>query len=364
MLICAAGSPKVISTGDTRVLEVLNAFSTPKTFPTVCAELERFDRGFLLQTVLALWQIDFLAESYATDASFEGDAGGVQSVGDEQAELLSERAGEFSRTVAHLARKVGCDLGGFGRSLFRTQGVDADGAGIIENLLGAAAILKDVARGLEARRGPYLREQLERLPVGLGAGGYKLNVGSGSRPLEGWVNMGLPPADICLHLGWPLPFEDETVSHVYLAHVLEHLYYPKEAAALLLEIHRVMKPGARLRVVVPDIEKLMRAYASGDEGFFERRRELWPSEADCQTPLEQLLKYAGAGVKPRNLWGHKFGYDFETLRLLLERAGFREAVKADYMESVSDALRVDDFSHAAGHKHGEVYYSLFVEAVK
>jgi hypothetical protein len=56
-----------------------------------------------------------------------------------------------------------------------------------------------------------------------------------------------------------LPFEDASVEACYASHVIEHL--PRQAAGgLLEECQRVLRPRGTLRVVVPDLEGVTRAY--------------------------------------------------------------------------------------------------------
>jgi len=52
----------------------------------------------------------------------------------------------------------------------------------------------------------------------------------------------------------PLPYATDSVSAVYSSHMLEHLYYD-QALALLKECHRVLRPGAVLRLALPDAEQ-------------------------------------------------------------------------------------------------------------
>jgi len=56
-----------------------------------------------------------------------------------------------------------------------------------------------------------------------------------------------------------LPFRDESFDVVYHSHLLEHLPHA-EALPFLRECHRVSKPGAIVRVVVPDLEAIARLY--------------------------------------------------------------------------------------------------------
>jgi SAM-dependent methyltransferase len=56
-----------------------------------------------------------------------------------------------------------------------------------------------------------------------------------------------------------LEFPDETFEVVYTSHFVEHI--PKEKLDFILsECHRVLKPNGILRIVVPDLEEIVREY--------------------------------------------------------------------------------------------------------
>ena len=90
----------------------------------------------------------------------------------------------------------------------------------------------------------------------------RLHLGSGTQNLEGWIGVDLDPHD-----GWEgaispdvtgdiraLPFEDECADDVMMKHVLEHIELSEQLTALN-EAWRVLKPGGRLMVIGPDVEK-------------------------------------------------------------------------------------------------------------
>lgn len=89
----------------------------------------------------------------------------------------------------------------------------------------------------------------------------KLNLGCGSRVIRGWTNLDFEsgPGVTAHDLRKPLPFPDGRFQFVYHSHVLEHLDR-EDARRLLTECNRVLKPGAILRVVVPDLEAKARLY--------------------------------------------------------------------------------------------------------
>src|SRR5713101_878977 len=71
----------------------------------------------------------------------------------------------------------------------------------------------------------------------------------------------LPSNIICHNLAHGIPFLTESVDAVYHSHFLEHLDRGA-ARQFLLEVKRVLRPGGIQRIVVPDLEKLCRAYVA------------------------------------------------------------------------------------------------------
>lgn len=91
-----------------------------------------------------------------------------------------------------------------------------------------------------------------------------VNVGCGRQAHPAWCNLDLTacaPGVIEHDLRQGLPFDDNACDAVYHSHVLEHLR-PEEAARLLAECFRVLKPGGTLRIAVPDLEGIARQYLS------------------------------------------------------------------------------------------------------
>jgi SAM-dependent methyltransferase len=75
--------------------------------------------------------------------------------------------------------------------------------------------------------------------------GLTLNLGAGSKHIEGAVALDLPEWDADTD---PIPYEDGTVSNIYALHFLEHV---QEPVALLQECQRVLCSRGRLNIVVP-----------------------------------------------------------------------------------------------------------------
>jgi len=87
----------------------------------------------------------------------------------------------------------------------------------------------------------------------------RLNIGGGKTDLPGFVNV-----DRCNgQEAYPLTYGDGSVDEVRASHVLEHFSHT-QTLAVLTEWARVLKPGGLMRVAVPDFDKVIEAFRSGD----------------------------------------------------------------------------------------------------
>lgn len=164
----------------------------------------------------------------------------------------------------------------------------------------------------------------------------RLHLGCGSRMLDGWLNTDLEPRlhqSVFLDAGRSLPFPDETFHHVYSEHMIEHLDHP-DACRLLADLARVMRPGGRIRVATPDLDRLL--------GLFVPRHE-WTDDQARYVAL--IAERHVPGVDPQTAspvfvlnnnvreWGHRFLFDETTLRAALADAGFTEITRHGLQDS-------------------------------
>lgn len=184
--------------------------------------------------------------------------------------------------------------------------------------------------------------------------GLSVNIGSGGKGLEGWVNIeGLPAADsvLTLDVRRPLPLADGSAVRVLAEHIMEHLDFRSDALALAREAHRVLAPGGVFRVVVPDCERYIRAYVARDQtAFADLGWDIDQPADDIFTPMHIVNhQFHQEGE-------HLFGYDFETMMLLLQKAGFSRVERMSFGQSLDPDLAIDQPNHAP--------YSLYVDAVR
>lgn len=208
------------------------------------------------------------------------------------------------------------------------------------------ALARRLLRG-PAAANPRLRRSLEELVrewrlaaatrggarafAALGAArGLKLHLGCGGDLRPGWINVDAslaPPAPVPgavyinhdLRGGLPLP--DGSASLVYSSHFFEHLE-ADSGLGLMRECHRVLAPGGRFRIALPDLRRAFRAYLERDHGYFDliEGTRLVPGLEPHQRTLVDFVNY---GVYQYG--EHKVIYDEEKLVALLTEIGFRAA---------------------------------------
>ena len=81
----------------------------------------------------------------------------------------------------------------------------------------------------------------------------KLNLGCGTKPLEGYINHDIQKynseVDITFDLEKPLyPFKDNELDEIYSHHVFEHV---RNFIPMVKECYRILKPNGKLIISVP-----------------------------------------------------------------------------------------------------------------
>ena len=131
-----------------------------------------------------------------------------------------------------------------------------------------------------------------------------------------------------------LPLPDASCAALYCSHVLEHLALD-ELHAALAESYRLLQPGGRFRLVVPDLEAEIERYRGDDS-----------AEA---APTLMARTELGWTSRPRGITGvlrewlgnsrHRWMWDYRSLAAELERTGFREIRRARLGDSEEPRYR-------------------------
>ena len=131
----------------------------------------------------------------------------------------------------------------------------------------------------------------------------RLNIGCGQRFCPDWTNIDYVGRDgVLAHdLLKGLPFPDESFDVVYHSHVLEHISKP-DAVSFIRECYRVLKPNGTLRVVIPDLELLVRNYLGKlEEVRLGSEKEYVNYEWTVIHLLDQLVRANSGGEMARFL---------------------------------------------------------------
>jgi len=99
-----------------------------------------------------------------------------------------------------------------------------------------------------------------------------LNVGGTARK-PGWKVLNIQPGDCVDYVGDVRDlsqFADGSWDVVYASHTLEHLGYQRQLPAAITGIHRILRPGGKLFVSVPDMDTLCRLFVHEDASVKDR----------------------------------------------------------------------------------------------
>lgn len=166
-----------------------------------------------------------------------------------------------------------------------------------------------------------------------GRHGLAMHLGCGNNIKEGWVNIDLhASADLTLDARERLPFADNTFSIIYSEHFYEHLGYPRDITHLLSECYRVLEPGGVHSFGVPDGEMVLRHYTTNEYADHAAAQLRWNPNW-CRTQMDHVnycLRQNGE---------HRWYYDEETIRLLLESVGFAAIHRREFDPSLDQEWR-------------------------
>ena len=162
-----------------------------------------------------------------------------------------------------------------------------------------------------------------------------LNLGCGSNKIEDWINADFFGSikfwkkydnnpEWMLDLRYPLNCDNNVWDGVFTEHTLEHLY-PVQVLNLLKELNRTMKPGAWIRITVPDLKKFVSYYCAKEvhENFLR-----WSTGCESIRSLTQN-------------YGHRSVWDSELLARFLQESGFINIKEVSFMQGREKLLLKD-----------------------
>lgn len=176
----------------------------------------------------------------------------------------------------------------------------------------------------------------------------KLNVGTG--PIwrkTGWTSIDHKKSKVdegaLVGEAHKIPVQSESCFTLFCSHVIEHIpQYRLEET--LVEFNRVLQKDGLIRILTPDLYKITKGYVEKDYKYLEKLREesgkvrtdlgyggtlmnmiVSPGQ-DSALFSSDLTEFVGG-------YAHVYLYDFEMLKILLERYGFCEIKERGFCES-------------------------------
>jgi SAM-dependent methyltransferase len=159
----------------------------------------------------------------------------------------------------------------------------------------------------------------------------------------------LPKNIMVQNLRKGLPFESQSVDVVYHSHFLEHL--DRDAAVKFLrEVKRTLKPGGIQRIVVPDLENIVKAYINHLASCQNNPDETKNHDAYVAAIIKQCVQKETSGTSHQpsvRRWvenailgdarqrgqTHQWMYDTFNLSAILNDLGFNNPRICKYNES-------------------------------
>jgi predicted SAM-dependent methyltransferase len=133
--------------------------------------------------------------------------------------------------------------------------------------------------------------------------------------------------------------KDGTVSGAYCSHVLEHMSLEHFRIALR-NTYKMLKPGGIFRIIMPDLEVLIRDYINDKDVKKDPEASI--------TLIKRMMM--GVEVRPRNVMAvtkHLFGYlehlwlwDWESTEKELRDAGFTNIRRCEFNDSADPMFKL------------------------
>jgi len=182
-----------------------------------------------------------------------------------------------------------------------------------------------------------------------------LYVGCGHHRMTGFIHVEIGvgktksgPPDIVADISDHMPLEDNSVDLIFSRATLEHLTY-KELLNHFLECYRILKKNGCVRIIVPDLEMLVKEYEN---------KICWP---DLKKNPQGLPNddYIDNFVTTIYYHDHFYYHNFNTLFKALEKTGFEDIRACEPGDTKIEEAREEIFKAEIGR-----YEDVIVEATK
>lgn len=191
----------------------------------------------------------------------------------------------------------------------------------------------------------------------------KLQIGAGPTQSPDWLttDIGVTPRGQAVYLdaARPFPLPDASFDYVFSEHMIEHIPYAA-ACSMLRECLRILKPGGRIRIATPDLDRLL-SLKGPEPSALQMEYLRW---------ITRVMLPGGTPVSPTFVinnqfynYGHQFLFDEACLRGALSEAGFVDIRRMPVGESDDlHLVRVERHGANIGNEAINAYETMVLEA--
>jgi len=145
--------------------------------------------------------------------------------------------------------------------------------------------------------------------------------------------------------------------------MIEHIPFD-QAMSMLKESYRILKPGGKIRIATPDLNKIVSLFSATKT---DDQKEYIEWIISNFSNSENMRVYHETFVLNQVVrgWGHQFIYDEAALAQALKNAGFKECKYYCAGESNDAEFKgIESHGHFINELNVNAYETLVVEAVK
>lgn len=160
----------------------------------------------------------------------------------------------------------------------------------------------------------------------------KINLCGGTVKIPGYFNVDIKGSDLNIDLEKRnLPFIANSIDYLVCISAINY-FCKKRAQDIIKEVYRIMHSGGIVRFGVQDLKLIVSKYLNNDKDFFYQKKKDGSMRFEGKTPCEMINSWFFGGYMAGGKYS-KFFYDYETLALMFEKAGFKNIREMKYRES-------------------------------
>jgi glycosyltransferase involved in cell wall biosynthesis len=183
----------------------------------------------------------------------------------------------------------------------------------------------------------------------------KIQFGCGGNNIASWENY-----DKNVDLRNPLPYKNSSVDFIFTEHVIEHLFQ-REAWLFLEESYRVLKRGGVIRLTVPSIVRVKKAYEDETQGATNKFEETYLGLSRSRCWSDGTIKSAIRGLIFN--WEHQSLWTPDLLITVLASVGFHAYETKLYKSTFKELCNLEGHWKGTSRGYNDIE-SFSIEGIK